>query len=516
MTQPTTTITKWPLTLRHYQEIGVNYATTLRVKSKPDLLFNDCARSLNSDAPGAGKSLQASEAASRMTPLDNSSPATQSICVITPAHLVSQWFTFLCNQYPNDNVVSIEGTKNQRTKYANTPSRWYIISTQSLRSKQYFELMQDLYIRQHINFTIIDESHYVKNRDAKQSHYVRELCEPQFCKHVLLLSATPIMREADDLWHQLRIIDPINFRSHDHFLNTYCWFSWTSWGAQNVTLRKGASELLQAQKLTNSVSPTHDYSTGWMLGRSYAEIGLELPRLIAPDPILTQFTSQRRKMYEDIKWTWAASFHNGEDQFNANSAMEVMHVLRRIINSPEKQDTLTQYLESDAGPFFIVCDYKWSCRDVAAYINTRFPDQYRITVITGEIDSSIRIELAKQNSQNPNDVIIATMGSIPEGADLSSCSTVYFYEQATTPGRMHQVLSRVRRHRAQSNTSSSNTGAVIITEDNHLLLPDIDANERPVMCRYFHVENTLDQRIHEVCFNRAINIKDIIKVELAS
>lgn len=511
--------TKWPLSPRHYQLTGIDYMTTLRVKQKETDLFPTCARSLNDDAPGSGKSLQSSEAASQLVPLD-----TGSIVVLTPAHLVPQWYDFLCKQYPNDNVVSIEGTQSKRNYYANIPSRWYVISIQSMRSKSYFDLMQSLFIRQHVQCTIIDESHYVKNRDAKQSHYIRELTEPQFCKHVILLSATPIMREADDLWHQLRIIDPINFRSHDRFLNTYCWFSWTSWGAQNITLRKGASDILQATKLPNPsnnlLEQTYDLQSGWILGRSYEEIGLELPRLISPDPILTQFTPKRRKYYNDIKNQWSVIFadHANDDQatsFNANSAMEVMHTLRRIINSPEKQESLSSYLESDQGPYFIVCDYKWSVRDLKAHIDNIKDSPYRVTSITGEIPSNTRIELAKQMSQNPNDIIIATMGSIPEGADLSLCNTVYFYEQATTPGRMHQVLSRVRRHR---NKTGASTGEVIITEDNKLILPlmDIDPNERPVMCRYFHVEGTLDQRIHAVCYNRAINIKDIIKVELNS
>lgn len=502
-----------PLTPRHYQLTAIEYATTYRTKLNPQDLVPSCARSIISDAPGAGKTLISELAATAL--VDNPS---HSICVICPAHLVNQWFNDISNQFPNDPIISIEGTQSKRQKYVDLHARWYIISTQSLRSKHYYELMVDIYTKHHVDCTIIDESHYVKNPSAKQSQNVRKLTEPGFCKHAILLSATPIMREADDLWHQLRIVDPITFRSHEYFLNTYCWFTWTSWGATNVTLRKGAAQALQPTLLSTSkhsdCTTINHYNniTGWMLGRTYAEIGLELPRLIAPEPILLNLTPPRRKMYDDIKLTWSTMLQDSSNErFTANSAMEVMHTLRRVINSPEKQELLTTYLDDDQGPFFIVCDYKWSCRDVANQILSVHKDKYNVKIITGEIPADERIQIAKDHAQQPNDIIIATMGSIPEGADLSSCSTVYFYEQATTPGRMHQVLSRVRRHR---NTNTSDSHAVIITEDRRLILPDIDANERPVLVRYFHARRTLDQRIHEVCFLRAVNVKDLIKVEL--
>jgi hypothetical protein len=108
--------------------------------------------------------------------------------------------------------------------------------------------------------------------------------------------------------------------------------------------------------------------------------------------------------------------------------------------------------------------------------------------------------------------VVATIKSLSEGVDLSNCNTVYFFEEDFTPGKMYQFLSRVRRHRDNS------TGTVSITEDllglSHLHV-DEDPNDKPIIVRYFHAYKTIDERIHAVQSNRAVDVKDIIKVELA-
>lgn len=489
---------EYPLTTRNYQDTGISFMLEPRVPTTEPKF----SRSLNMDAPGSGKTHMSCEAAYQL--VDDSG----SICVITPAHLTPQWFSHISKQYPNDSIVWIEGSKAQRERDSKVKAKWYIISTQSLRQEHYYDLMTTLFHTHKVTCTIIDESHYVKNRDALQSKHIQRLTHPNNCPHVILLSATPIMREADDLYHQLKIIDPYTFSSHNTFLNVYCWFDWTAWGATNVILRKGAIELLQegGSGYGGVAQPP------FLLGRSYEQIGLELPRMPALDPILVPLSPKRRKTYDDLKFSWLSMLDEGES-LTANNAMELMHLLRRITNAPEKRQSVCDYLSDDPGPYFIVCDYKWSVSDLAADLRAS-NHSLRVTEITGEIPAEERIEKAKQLSTQPNDVIVATLGSVPEGADLSSCNTVYFYEEARTPGKMYQVLSRVRRHREHSGNTPGVTIAQAQDGGFDTLSVDIDPNERPIICRYFHATKTIDEHIHAVQTLRAFNIKDLIKVEL--
>lgn len=546
----TTTITS-PITPRHYQLDGITYATTPRVKLDPNDFLPTLCRSQNTDAPGAGKTNQALWAADQL--ITNKS---HSIVVICPAFLVDQWFNAIGELFPDDSIVSLEGQAAKRDKWFQTSARWYVISVQSLRRKAIFDQLYQLYIREHVDFTIIDESHYVKNPNAIQSINVRKLTDPRFCPHVMLLSATPITKEADDLYNQLRIIDPVKFRAQHEFLNKYCYFTWSSWGATNVTLRKSAHAELEAQyrivckngdvgtrlcgskksctcnelyytneiipKKINTPFPTGlcceeelDMQSGYMLGRTYAQIGLELPALIPDDKhAIVEFPLEkdRRKLYDDLKHTWYSMLAEGE-VLTAASAMELMHLLRRITNSPEKATRLCQYMENDPGPYVIACFYKKSAKELAQIIDLKFGNDRKCYVISGEIDADERVRIAKR-STNPGDVVIATIPSISEGVDLSHANTVYFYEEDYTPGKMYQFLSRVRRHRDNSQLAISITHSESDQTD-HLHI-DEDPNDRPIIRRFFHAENTIDKRIHDVQTLRSVNIRDLVKVEITS
>lgn len=473
---------------RHYQVEGITWLTTPNVlRTKTDIIPTLC-RHLLRDDPGAGKTFQSSEAAQQLT------PPSHSIVVIAPAHLTKQWFEFWGEQYESDSIVWLEGGLSKKSKELKQRARIYIISTQSFRFEKYLDLYTQLFIDQHVDTVIIDESHYCKNPDATTSQNVRKITRPDFVDNVILLSATPIMKEADDLFMQLRIMDPHTFSRHDLFLNEYCYFSWTSWGAQDVTLRPSAQQALRP----------------WIWGRTYAQIGLELPPIISAVQTHTMIPA-RKKAYDNIKLYWATLISNpsynkeGEAVLTANSAMGVMHMLRHIISSPEKQQDLAAYLETDPGPYLIATFYRDSARELEAHIKQHMPD-YNPIIITGETPANDRAPLAKKQS-GPKDIVIATIPSISEGCDLSHCNTVYFYESDFTPGKMHQFLSRVRRHRDNEN------GTVTITEDNKLEVT-ANPNERPVIVRYFHADRSIDQHIHAVLDRRSVSVRELIKVEL--
>jgi superfamily II DNA or RNA helicase len=134
--------------------------------------------------------------------------------------------------------------------------QWYIINYQALRRNDYFDLIKAL----PICVLICDESHNVKNPSAAQSKRVLELSQLPTVTHRFLLSATPIKKEADDLYMQLHIVDPRVFHSQQRYLNDYCNADYTRYGARNVRLQNHAKTRLQyvnpRTKCTNPESPT--------------------------------------------------------------------------------------------------------------------------------------------------------------------------------------------------------------------------------------------------------------------
>lgn len=503
------------LTPRHYQLEGIEYLTTPNVC--PNVVEHDLhhtptlCRHILSDAPGAGKTPQSIWAAlailsgepgrgkSLPTP-----PANASVFIFAPAHLCKQWFDYLCEHWPEHRTVWLEGTQATRQRDSLIKAKFYIMSTQSMRHKHYVELATQVFIKQLVYVCILDESHYCKNPDAMSSKAIRTITRPEFCPHVICLTATPIMREADDLYMQLRICDPWSFHRQDIFMNTYCWFSYGNWKYTDVVLRKGALDKLRP----------------WLWGRTYKDIGLELPPITPTTDkervVSTELQPARRKGYDDLKAYWYIQLQSDEQGLSVNSAMECMHMLRHITACDEKAEPLSTYMSDDPGPYLVACFYRASARNLATYLSKHHPHM-QVTVIDGSIDADERRELALKSSRSNNSVLVCTIPSIKEGVDLSHCNTVYFYEEDYTPGSMHQFLSRVQRHR---NTPEGGYTIDITpdTDGNSLagkLHVPTNPNSHPIVVRYFHANKTIDQRVHAVQSNRAVNAKDLIKLELA-
>ncbi len=66
-----------------------------------------------------------------------------------------------------------------------------------------------------IDLVIIDEAHYLRNRESQNAHLGKLLRDVS--KHVVLLSATPINLKSDDLFNLLNIVDPDTFDVPDFF-----------------------------------------------------------------------------------------------------------------------------------------------------------------------------------------------------------------------------------------------------------------------------------------------------------
>lgn len=492
------------LTPRHYQLYGIEWLTTPNVAA--NVVEHDLGhaptlcRHLLADAPGAGKTPQSVWAALALlakSPIGDK----QSVFIFAPAHLCPQWFNYMCEHWPEHRTVWLEGTQAKRAKdAANGHATFYIMSTQSMRHKHYIELATQVFIKQLVHVCIIDESHYCKNPDAVSSKAIRTISRPEFCPHVICLTATPIMREADDLYMQLRICDPWTFRRQDIFMNKYCWFTYGAWKYTDVVLRKGALEQLRP----------------WLWGRTYKDIGLELPPIIPGTDKerinVVELEPKRKQAYNDLKNYWYIKLN--EEGASVNSAMEAMHMLRHITACDEKSSPLSQFMADDPGPFLVACFYRASAKILANYIHSHHP-HLAITIIDGTVDADERRELALKHSKSKNSVLVCTIPSIKEGVDLSHCNTVYFYEEDYTPGSMHQFLSRVQRHR---NTPVN--GYTVELEPSpdggfgKLHVPT-NPNSHPIVVRYFHANKTIDQRVHAVQFSRAVNAKDLIKLELA-
>lgn len=543
--------------LRQYQRDGAEWLSTLNAgpSNRAHMLI---------DPPGLGKTLQAIEAANSVTPI------TRTILVVCPGYLQEQWYEYITKQHPysedpNQTAASPYDLTQKAAKLAlltaKPAPRWLVINYEMLRGEEYFNAIFSL----PIETIIFDESQHLKNRDAQQSRRAFELTKKTTINNIFMLSATPIMREANDLFHQLHILDRYKFASYEEFLRDYTTTNYGRWGATDcklkdyitvfkeepapppppkpaipipptfptLTLNPNSPEdndvaiqnyeraLSEYRRLTARAEqelyqyksalaehrrpqvprkvrltvPVMDPVNGlgkYMMGRTYEDVGLELPPLLE-NVRKIDLEPERRKAYDEMRTMWAMTVKGSPDFIvSASNTMKVMHNLRMLSASNNKIKAAVELLDETPGPHLIYTAYdRTGATLIYDLLRNLKPELYRHTaLITGSTPPNQRLAIV-----NDPDItcVIGTMSSIGEGLNLQRFRTVEFFEGDWTPGAMHQRLTRVWRLRHDNDP----------------------AKNEPVLCYYLLSKNTIDEQIHNVRNARTTSARNILKVELS-
>ncbi|MCP4899975.1 MAG: DEAD/DEAH box helicase [bacterium] len=102
-----------------------------------------------------------------------------------------------------------------------------------------------------IGMLICDESHYLKNRKSERTKLVQAL--GTFAKFRLLLTGTPIMNQADDLFSQVQICRPGTWTSYHDFAKRHLVITRVTFGAREVMKVTGTKNLDQLNAVLNTM-----------------------------------------------------------------------------------------------------------------------------------------------------------------------------------------------------------------------------------------------------------------------
>lgn len=424
---------------RPYQQEAISY---LRGKK----------RALLTDAPGLGKTLIASEA------------ATTPCLIAAPSYLCWQWYDFLTDQYPDSKVVLCSsGNRKERQAALRQVADWYIITLDMMRAPTTQIINKwgmDVTGPRTLTFEfpnvttiIIDEAHHMRGRDSQRSKGAELVCAR--AERVYMLTATPIYKAPDDLYQLLRILDSATFTSYHNFVSEHC----RMWASPHGNQILGASNSGKLRKVLDQ----------YALGRTYEDVGAQLPEIIKK-VVAVRPTEDFMVKYREVRDKYINIFQG--DDVNILSLMECMHLLRRL-TAVAKLKPMAELLE-DEGEGIIFTNYTQSARALAEMLH--------IPCVTGELTPEERKTISKDSR-----LVVASIDSMSEGVDLSHLNHVLFFEENYVAAKMYQALSRVRRMRV---------------------------SPAPVRVTHLYVKGTVDEVIHNVVGQRNATIKEIMRVSL--
>ncbi len=225
-------------TLRDYQQAGFDWLCFLGRVGMGGILADDM---------GLGKTIQALALLLRQV----EAGAEQPSLIVVPNSLIFNWISEAKKFAPRLRMQVYGGSKRRRST-ASLFGYDVLITT-------YGMIRQDLatFTQQTFNYIILDESQYIKNRDAKTTRAVLSLN----ANHRLSLTGTPIENSTLDLWTQMHFLNPGLLGSEAFFERFYA-----------MPIERERNEA-RADKLRRLVRP-------FILRRTKEQVATELPPLI--------------------------------------------------------------------------------------------------------------------------------------------------------------------------------------------------------------------------------------------
>lgn len=343
-------------------------------------------------------------------------------------------------------------------KWADDPSRFTLASYShipSRRGNKTSVVPRDEYL-QAWDTVILDEAHYLKNRDAIRTRAVMRVLKG--IPRVYLASGTPIPNWAHELFVPLQILWPDEARSGMRFGSYWRWVD--KWFITSPSrYARGATEIgrLRGTRARNNPDHCPHYQKFFeenfgdkFLMRRRDEVLTDLPSLTEesiPVPMTTRQWKEYRRMRDEyiaevdddtvVAWSSGAR-HSMLDRITTSLGM--------LSGNPLEESGKFLQLEEDLSarqrPTLVAAHYQKTveaCGEVARKLG-------RTTgIIHGGTPPAERARLVKAFQAGDLDVLVGSVETIAEGLTLTQADVLILVEVSYRPSKNEQVIRRIHR-----------------------------------------------------------------------
>ena len=364
------------------------------------------------DEQGLGKTIQALKACEKVDP--------QVLVIVCPAIMRGTWSHHVANLMPS-NIQTIINSYEWYVKLDN-----YKSLLKSIKGKQVA--------------VIVDESHYIKTPTSKRTKTVQHLLSLDNIVFKVLLSGTPVTRDVDDLYTQLKVFYPDFCKSIFEYRKKYMRCIHSYFG----DVYKGFKNEYSRQEIIK-------YLKSCSLRRTKKSAGLNLPSIVR-QPVYIDINKKVAKESLSIL-DYATKVINGVDDYTlykTDLAEEASHIasIRKALGVAKVPQVL-QYVEHLLQSGITKLVLFGVHVDVVNLIYEALREKYKDIKthrIIGATTSTQREKIIKefQELETPQ-ILVANMVACGVGVTLTKSHTVVFAELDFTPSNIMQAEARVHR-----------------------------------------------------------------------
>ncbi|XP_053522883.1 DNA annealing helicase and endonuclease ZRANB3 isoform X5 [Artibeus jamaicensis] len=249
------------------------------------------------------------------------------------------------------------------------------------------EALIDTLNNQNFNVVIVDESHYMKSRNASRSKILLPIV--QKAKRAILLTGTPALGRPEELFMQIEALFPQKFGTWTDYAKRYCNAHVRYFGKRPQWDCRGASNLNELHQLLSDI----------MIRRLKDEVLTQLPPKIRqriPFDLPSAAAKELNSSFEEWEKLMKAS--------NSVASETIMGLITRmfkqtaIAKAGAVKDYIKMMLQNDSLKFLVFAHHVimlQACTEAVIENKTRY------VRIDGSVPSSERIHLVNQFQKDP-------------------------------------------------------------------------------------------------------------------
>ena len=364
------------------------------------------------DEQGLGKTVQALKACEKVDP--------QVLVIVCPAIMRGTWLHHVANLIPNSIQTIINSYE------------WYV------KLDNYKTLLK--IIKGKKVAVIVDESHYIKTPTSKRTKTVQHLLSLDNIVFKVLLTGTPVTRDVDDLYTQLKVFYPDFCRSIFEYRKKYMRCIHSYFG----DVYKGFKNDYSRQEIIR-------YLKSCSLRRTKKRAGLNLPSIVRQPVYIDINKTIAKKSLEILDY--ATKVINGVDDYTlykTDLAEEASHIasIRKalgVAKVPQVLQYVEHLLQSGITKLVLFGVHVAVVNLIYEALKEKYKE-IKTHRIIGATTSTQREKIIKefQELETPQ-ILVANMIACGVGVTLTKSHTVVFAELDFTPSNIMQAEARVHR-----------------------------------------------------------------------
>ncbi|XP_048809385.1 DNA annealing helicase and endonuclease ZRANB3 isoform X1 [Lagopus muta] len=356
------------------------------------------------------------------------------LLIVVPSSLRYPWVDEMEKWIPElspDDIIIIQN----KTDIGRISSSKVTILGYGLLTSDAQTLVDTLY-RQNFKVVVVDESHYMKSRNAKRSKILLPII--QKASRAILLTGTPALGRPEELFMQIEALFPGRFGTWSEYAKKYCDARLRFFGKRKQWDCRGASNLGELHQLLRKI----------MIRRLKNDVLTQLPPKVR-QRIPFDLPQAAAKNLNTTFAEWEKLMRKLNSEPTDSHFVDIMSLITRmyketaIAKAGAVKDYIRMMLENDKLKFLVFAHHLSMLQACAEAV---IENKVRYIRIDGSVPSAERIHLVNQFQKDPETrVAILSIQAAGQGLTFTAATHVVFAELYWDPGHIKQAEDRAHR-----------------------------------------------------------------------